>query len=349
MNAAAPAIVELHNQVLDDLDMTAFAVGWWVSHLDTARRILVSDYLSQAAISVQKNLTEAALHFLEVLDFSEQESNFMAGAAVRTPQGLAISVPPPVSPHDELPVAMADLHAAGFFRAAVGALDCLGASIVGVAALRRVIFKCDLRQAQRAIPDTPSDEGQELQNRLGRGVSSVIEAAGPSGWLDWMYDFRNMLVHRGRRTLMMQLRPRSGRILGPDGLEIIRLEAIQQLPNDPDRSDIEVLLSNEPPVLTESATTTLAGLLATVVRVAEESGRLLLDLWHTRRARPDILRQPAAQWPQGVASVSTQFRGFAPGSLTYDPRVFYSHPAMSRRMRAAALDDDHRGRWSSFH
>jgi len=103
----------------------------------------------------------------------------------------------------------------------------------------------------------------------------VINTAGPNGWLDWTYDYRNMLIHRARRLVMKQLRPRSSRIFGPDGREVIRVDVLEQMSIDPDRSDVEVLLSGEAPVLTEDATKTLSGLFRTIVKVAEEVAPLL--------------------------------------------------------------------------
>jgi len=135
LDAALPTILELRDEIFRDLDDRVFGVGWWAPHPGISRRILISDYLCEATLSIQKNVTEAALHLLELLDFTEQENSFMADAVVRTPRGIAVATPPAISAKDELPVVMSDLHSAGFFRAAVGALDCLGASIVGITAL----------------------------------------------------------------------------------------------------------------------------------------------------------------------------------------------------------------------
>src|SRR5262249_18275194 len=155
--------------------------------------------------------------------------SFMADAVVRTPRGIAVATPPAISAKDELPVVMSDLHSAGFFRAAVGALDCLGASIVGIAALPIPISRCDLRQARRALPTEARDQSTELQSALGERLTRVINTTGPNGWLDWTYDYRNMLIHRARRLVIKQLRPRSTRIFGPDGREVIRVDVLEQM------------------------------------------------------------------------------------------------------------------------
>jgi len=73
-----PAIASLHKEILDDLDDRVFGVGWWKSHLDTNRRILIADHLISCVHSVQINLIEASLHLLEAVDYWDQESNFLA-------------------------------------------------------------------------------------------------------------------------------------------------------------------------------------------------------------------------------------------------------------------------------
>ena len=187
-----------------------------------------------------------------------------------------------------------------------------------------------------------------MQVAFGQALNAILATAGPGGWLDWMYDFRNMLVHRGRRLVMMQLRGRTPALFAPDGSRVVRLEALHHLPSDPGISDVEVMLSEKPPVLTENAATTLAGLRDTVVGVCDKTCVALLELWRARRANPQVLAQPRKQWPDGPALTAARFEGYHPGSLTYQPRVYYSHIATGRRMRAAALDDDQRQRWVLF-
>jgi hypothetical protein len=349
LNIEAPSILSLHSEVLNDFDDRVFGVGWWAPHPGASRRILISDHLVQCIHSVQKNLTEARLHFLEVAEFWERESDLFADAIRIERQRIMVVAPPRPTAWDDLPEAMSDLHTAGFFRAIAGALDCLGAAIVGIAALPINILRADLREARRAFNRIPATgDGPQLQRALAQGIEAAEAAAGPNGWLSWTTDFRNMLIHRGRRLQLWQLRPKSTVIYDFQGRRILRSEAIQQLPADPGRSDIEVLVADRSPVLTEEAPRTLEGVLVSAREFIEATAVILLDGWRQRRTNPEILQQPREQWPDGSSSESTGFMGYAPGTLPYDPRLFHSHVTLAQRMRAAALDDSQRPAWATF-
>src|SRR5262245_3129144 len=73
-----PAVAELHDEIASDLDEHLYGIGWWAPHPGTSRRILISDHLIQCAASIPRNMVEARLHLLEVLDYWERESDFVA-------------------------------------------------------------------------------------------------------------------------------------------------------------------------------------------------------------------------------------------------------------------------------
>ena len=64
-----PDLRSLRRELRGDLDDTVgiFGIGWWFPHPGTQRRILISDYLIMASESVETNLIEAKLHYLEAL------------------------------------------------------------------------------------------------------------------------------------------------------------------------------------------------------------------------------------------------------------------------------------------
>lgn len=103
-----------------------------------------------------------------------------------------------------------------------------------------------------------------------------------------------------------------------------------------------------PPVLTETAATTLLGVLQSTLRLPAKGGVFLLNLWRTRRATPALLFQPREQWPDGRSSATAGFRGYAPDSVPYNPTQLRSDQVLIRRMTAASLDDAKRGAWSGF-
>ena len=130
---------------------------------------------------------------------------------------------------------------------------------------------------------------------------------------------------------------------------MIRTDVIRQLPRGPGRSDVEMFLdTSRPPVLTESAATTLLGALESTLRLFEDGATLLRDLWRARRADPALLLQPREQWPDGPSSATTGFPGYAPDSVPYNPTQLRSDEVLIRRMSSASLGDAARGAWARF-
>jgi hypothetical protein len=263
---------------------------------------------------------------------------------------IEVEVPERKRPLDEITHAMAMLHSVGFIRSIAGALDCFGASVVGVMALRINLLRADLDSARRALAEVAgAGPGERLQAQFGASLEALIEIAGPSGWFRWVVDLRNTVIHRGRRLQMSELRPVPSGIVSPDGRPVIRTDVIHQLPRDPGRSDVEMFLdAAHAPVLTESAAMTLLGVLERTLRLIGEGGGLLLDVWRTRRGNPALLPQPREQWPAGPSTVTAGFEGYAPGSMPYNPTHLRTDATLVRRMMAASLGDAARGAWATF-
>src|SRR5262245_16815049 len=290
LGVATPSISELHDAIEADLDETVYGIGWWAPHPGTSRRIFISDHLIQCVASIPRNLAEARLHLLEALDCWERESRFLADAAsLSRDRQLEVKLPPRVKPADDLPHALASLHVVGFFRAILGALDCLGASIVGVLALPIRILKADLADARASLAKIKkeSSPGAQLQTAFAATLSALVLDAGPTGWLEWTMASRHMLLHRARRIQFTQLRPHST-IFWPDHRLVIRAESIQHLPRDPNLSDIEVLLNRDRKdlVLTERAERTLNGVLSSTVKLVDGTARELINAWQQRKSAP---------------------------------------------------------------
>jgi hypothetical protein len=341
-----PDAITLHEELIGDLDPDKLGVGWWAPYPDEARRMLISDHLLQCALSIQINLVEAKLHFLELEDAWRQRSDLFSDSVDMRSGKIFLRRPPVVSPRDELPLKLSALHTAGFFRALGGTLDCLGATIIGVSALPVAILTSDLKRARQAFPSDPGTEGAALQLNLSKTLERAIGSFGPPGWLEWATDFRNMLVHRGRRADIGEFLPEPSPILDSRGRTIIRTRTIQRLPRDPGRSEIEVLLHRANAlVLTEQARDTLEGLLDTTIKLLNDVVGELLILWRTRRANPELLAQPREQWLGGPSAESTGFEGYKPGSYDYNPGALIAAPGLITRLRAAALSDQQRYRW----
>jgi hypothetical protein len=197
----------------------------------------MSDHLYNCVRTVEANLIEARLHLFEAMDFWERESDFHARAvSVNTDGTLKVEMPERRRPLDEITSTMGTLHIVGFIRAIAGALDCFGASVVGVTAVCANLLRADLDSARRALAAiSGANAGEALQVRFGTQLEAVIEHAGPPAWFRWVVDLRNTLIHRGRRLQMSELRPAPSGVVGFDGRPVIRTDVIHQLPRDPER------------------------------------------------------------------------------------------------------------------
>ena len=101
-------------------------------------------------------------------------------------------------------------------------------------------------------------------------------------------------------------------------------------------------------VLTEDASQTLGGLLDSTKAMISETAKLLIDVWKWRRDDPQILPQPATQWPKGAATATSVFQGYAPRSRDLSSGMASTHPIVRKRFLAAALDDASRPQWDTF-
>jgi hypothetical protein len=347
-----PHWAALESEIFSDFtEQPPYGIGWWAPGPGTSRRILISDQLYCCLASVASSMTEAALHRLEYLDASDRDSARFADTVKMQPGGVTISPPRPRNAYEQLCPDVMRIHQAGLIRALASALDCLAGVVVGVAALSHSILKADFTKARNILGkiNGAANAGASMQAQFAARLEGAISDAGPAGWLDWTLDFRNMLVHRGRRLEHGQFLRRTPVLLGPDGEELLRARRVSHLPRDPGRSDVEVFL-NTPwdLVLHESAERTLEGLMNSTAILLETTAKDLLAFWQWRRAHPGDLGQPAAQWKNGPSTESTGFDGYAPGSLELKLGIGSMHPITARRLHAGALDDPARPQWATF-
>ena len=351
IGVAIPSMRELHNEVFSDLDDKRHGIGWWAPHPGTSRRILISDQLLMCIASIETNLVEAGLHLMEFRDFEEQQDRIIARAIQHDRQGRpSIKMPPRERATDDLPDRMAALHVAGFFRAVGSALDCLGATIVGVLALPTSILKADLDRAISTLEKVkaPRTEGEKVQAAFRAELEKLVAAAGPPGWLPWATDYRNMLVHRGRRLEVSSLTRRGALLYTADETPVMLARSVRQLAQDPGLSEVEVLVPVASLVLTEDAAATLEGVMASTLALSDKTAASLVHIWKRRRAEPALLTQPKEQWRDGRASASRGFAGYKPGTVASNIDTLVSHPTFARRLQVAALDTAARKKWDTF-
>ena len=341
---------DLLAEVRGDLELPPgrLGIGWWAPEEEAPdllrRRLVLSDYLLASLEGVDAALVDLELHRLELFDQFSIEAAELKERLSRGPRGEpTLSVPERRCAADELANARAELHLTGLFRAAGTIFDRLASAIVIVAAL-------DLRARRAAWGDvTPHLERRRERwsgrpnprlNLCERYPSAV--AAGPPGWIAWLLDYRNAMVHRGRRLKMFEVAAEESEILDRTGRAFLRARRSPRLASHPGVSDVECfgMGADTFPVLEEDAEVTLTGMFLSVKGLVEELCSGLIDVWQTRRSDPELMPQPVVeQWPNLELQPRHEFKGFAPGSMPFNPSSWRLAPGMVRRMQAAALMD----------
>jgi hypothetical protein len=337
-------------EILRDLDPSILGVGWWAPHIATPLRILISDHLYLCVSSIETNLVESKVHYLEARgDGEEQERRLRTAVTVDVSGKVSFKPQPSSSPMDDLVGVRLDMHIVGCVRALASALDCLGGAVLGVLALPKPVLKASYHTACNALRDVAKKGGNTIQVKHGKKILEEIAAAGPPGWDDWVLGFRNMLVHRGRRMWMKKIVPTGAYLHMPRGGAVFSSHIVPMLPSDPDRSEIEVLRDarTEKLLLTENGWDTLAAAIESTRFTLDRSAAQLCEAWVKRRENPRALIQPPEQWP-GPKTEMAPFTGFAPGTVPFDPTELHTHPSFGVRIKAAAVDDAERSRWRDF-
>lgn len=344
--ADVPHAHELLKEVFDDLDKTSFGVSWWRS-LPDEERILISDYLYQCVDSIEKNLAEAKLHYFEWLEARDDQNARIADVISRNEYGdLEQKMPPSNAPIDDLPNRLEALHLCGFFRAVGSSLDCLGEAIIGVLGLPTALRKSDILSAERALGKitTTSNPGQQIQFDFNAFLQTVKNDSGPTDWFEWTIQYRNMFVHRGRRIIYNQLRPREVLLLDHMERVIPRSTSSLHMATHPDKSDAEALIRNRI-VLNEDADVTFNGIFTSCRDMLEAVCERLVSIWEERRANPALIEQPITQW--NTLFRPCAFTGYTPNAEPLGADEMIGHPVLFHRMLAASVDDAHRGLWVS--
>jgi hypothetical protein len=305
------AATRLGDEILADLSPSVFGVAWWENDLPSRERILVSDHLLACARAIPENLLEAQVGLLDFREASNEYDTLMQRGVHRNGD---FRLPPPRGPYDDLLPVWEQAAIAGMVRALGSALDCLGACIVGVAALPTDIVRADLGKARLAMKKEagPAEEVSGVAAVL----DSAIESAGPSGWLDWLIATRNMVVHRGRRITAM-----NGDIKRSPGASSATIELVRVLNSDPGLTEVDAWLAHGgyfSTLLKEPAETTLRGCLLSTATAIESTCACLIDLWQLRRAQPNRIRQPEAQCAPPKSRPIESFRGYAPDPSLLD-------------------------------
>jgi hypothetical protein len=354
LDLSTAAAVELQQLMLEDLDVELGGIRWWHESMSKARSILIGDYMVAVTDGIPANVLEAALHVRE-LGLAEERlaERFRVHARAGGPPG---TIPTPESPADELPLILIPMHIAGAFRAMATALDCLAAVVVSVVGLRFALIRASwgpvMKDLQRLADSSETEPaGMSRQGEFARQFLRVLDESGPSGWLQWTLDLRNMVVHRARILTAHHVRVRgSGSGLQfPRDVAIGLIETPLALPARPDLSEVDAirLLGDLSQLLmTEPGAVTTRSALKSTQHLVDGTCLLLATLWKERRADPKLIEQPATiQWPVLTEKSTASFAGYDPRSLPFDPGLFWANQVTKLRFASAFLDDERIALW----
>lgn len=331
----------LEAALYQDLDPVRLGIGWWDCYDDTARRILVGDYLHQALVTIQRNFIEATLHLLEIDEALTRESDIQRRGIFDARANRIFQTPR--SPEDDLPGLAADAHSAGFFRALGSSLDCLAVAIIGIAPLGLRLPNAGWKQTLRHAASPEARLAPPFAQHLEKLIR-LIEESGSDGWIDWLLESRNMLVHRPRRMHIRFILPAGSPIALPDGRTHTPTRIAALLQRDPVLSDVEEMRTGGrvfDVVLPEPADETMSGVLTRSIKLHEDVCAHLLEVWNGRKVEPLVAPQPLkAQWPQTNRGRTSLFKGIAPRSFDETHlNTIATSPHDARRIDAAGLDD----------
>src|SRR4029453_7727149 len=121
-------------------------------------------------------------------------------------------------------------------------------------------------------------------------LQTVKNDSGPTDWFEWTIQYRNMFVHRGRRLIYNQLKPRDVLLLDHMERVIPRSTSSLHMATHPDKSDAEVLIRNRI-VLNEDADVTFNGIFTSCRDMLEAVCERLVSIWEARRADPALIEQ----------------------------------------------------------
>lgn len=332
LNLGVGSVIDLGDELIADLDDEIYGVGWWNAYatLDRQARILISDYLVSCVRDVSTNLLEAYVNRLELNHALDDFKKYIERGVKKG----TIVIPPPRGIYDDLAHFRVGTHFVGILRSLGSSLDCLAGCLVGVAGLPTGIVRTDLRNAKDCLRRKQGESS--ILGQLHEDLQQCEVAAGPPGWLDWLLGMRNTVVHRGRRVASWNVSFGAHNVI--DGFSLL-------LPRSPELTEVQAWVYADGQVASHfqaPADELLSSLSASVHHYIEDTSKLLIELWRTRKASPSVLAQPGEQWkdPKGLLNAVPSFGGFdieLQPAATGTVRGIAVSDELARRLRAAGL------------
>jgi hypothetical protein len=273
-------------------------------------RAIASDLILTAADAVETNLVEAVLHANAYAEWLGPNGRRMPG--------------PDQSEREDLEAARAESEVVGLFRTMGSVLDCLSAVVIGVLRLPQSLQRADASLLAGGLDRLLATgmQGPEEQVVWARRVADEMSSrrSDPPGWLEWLVEMRNRVVHRGRQIstwLPRTTRPGQRKLLVETRAELRYLLRFEpHLRRQPWHPEMEALRAGQDLWLAEPTKETLAGLLSRVNRVVEAISELLVECWELPSEETIAWLPGAGRWtdvdggPRWRLELASAFRGF---------------------------------------
>lgn len=333
---STPTLQRLHDVIRTDLVPNPGGVGWWGTPIDMRESILIGDLMADSVRATRDALVEARVS-QELVTRSVEATNGRWRQHLES-GGDPTKFPPPRAPADELVSMQFDVALLGFFTSLGQALDCLSGAIIGIYDLAADMRKSGWRKLG-TLPSSAKD-----------AIRKHESVCGPRGWLDWLIETRNGLVHRPRQLNLYQ-----NTILGGDRLLVPSMRPIDRLKFDfflwrsPELSWVEALADSESPgdsYLRDSGELLIDRIFASTLRFMELIASDLTDHWTSRRNLGQQQQNFASQWTRRHRLPSS-FDGFDVTAVGFDVDYVMLHPTAVARMAATHImpDETRRATW----
>lgn len=333
LGIVTPGLTELTEILWNSYSTDAWGLAQFVSIADEEQRAVASDLVLSAAEGIEVNLFELAL--------CELDLGRLVGPNGRT-------MPGPETTIEEL-IDLKRVHRAitDFARAFGSTLDCLAATTIGVLGLPRSIQGAS-GSSLLSFPELPqmAPQAQRDAREEASALFSAHAERDPSGWLAWILELRDAVVHRGHLTNVWLNVPGGGGdrlALATDTHPAYLMRVEPHLRGKPWQPDMFSLSGPGAATdamiwLPEPATRTVAEIKLRAVALADALGQMLAGFLRDDRSG---WRLPEEQWRLEPATgrprttAAARFGGFDPEYPTPPPTQMRVHPRSATRLELA--------------
>jgi hypothetical protein len=332
LGTETPGLTELMEALWNSYSADGWGLHQFVAIEDEEQRAVASDLVLSAVEGIEVNVHELAL--------CETDLAGLVGPNGRT-------MPGPETTVDEL-INLKRIHRAitDFARAFGSTLDCLAAATIGVLGLPGSIQRASgaslfhFPELPQAAPRTQHDAREETA-----ALFAEHAERDPAGWLAWMLEMRDAVVHRGHLTNVWLNLPRRGAQIAiasdTHPAYLTRVEPhLRGKPWQPDMFSLSGPGAATDAIIwiPEPATRTVAEVKARAVALVDALATMLAETLAADRIDWQL---PEEQWRlerttgRPRATSASQFMGFDPNYPAPPPTQIRAHPRSAARLELA--------------